>query len=51
MKGDLEIVINSFRRGDVFHSAIGRLVKDTMSHVNPLRSFCFYHTYLQPYNG
>ena len=39
MKGDLEIVINSLKRGDEFHSAIGRLVKDTMSYVNPLRSF------------
>ena len=39
MAGDTKIVINFLRRGDMFHFAFGHLVKDTMSHVNPLRSF------------
>ena len=47
MEGDLEIVINSLRKGEMFQSAYGHLIKDTLSYVHSLRSFSFSHSYRQ----
>ena len=34
MEGDLETVINSLRKGDMFQSAYGHLIRDTLSYVH-----------------
>lgn len=41
LEGDSELVINCLRDNDMLHSCLGHLVKDTMSYVNPLRSWSF----------
>lgn len=35
-EGDLEIVMNSLRHGDIFHSSVGHLIKDTLSYASSL---------------
>ena len=47
MEGNSETVINSLRKGDMFQSAYGHLIKDTLSYVHSLRSFSFSHSYRQ----
>jgi len=42
-EGDFEFVINSLRHGELLHSSIGYLLKDTMSYVSSLQSFSFSH--------
>ncbi|KAL0005237.1 hypothetical protein SO802_012798 [Lithocarpus litseifolius] len=42
-EGDSETVINSLRNGDRLKSFIGHLVQDTLSDVNSLRSWSFFH--------
>ena len=42
-KGDSEFVINSLRHGELLHSSIGYLLKDTMSYASSLQSFSFSH--------
>ena len=36
-------MINSLRHGELLHSSIGYLLKDTMSYVSSLQSFSFSH--------
>lgn len=45
LEGDLEIAINSLRKGDMFQSTFGHLFEDTLFYVNSLRSTSFSHTY------
>ena len=47
MEGDSKTVINSLRKGEMFQSAYGHLIKDTLSYVHSLRSFSFSHSYRQ----
>ena len=47
MEGDTKIVINSVRKGGIFHSIFSHLFKGTVSYVNSLQNFYFYHTYRQ----
>ena len=47
MEGDSEIVINSFRKGDMFQSAFGHLIKGMLVYVNSLESYSFSHIYRQ----
>ena len=46
-EGDSEIGIKAPQTGDVFSSFFGHLVRDTLIHVNSLRSFPFSHTVRQ----
>ena len=43
MEGDLETVIKSLQKGDMFQSAYDHLFKDTMFYVNSLRSYSLSH--------
>lgn len=47
LEGDLEIIINSLRKGDMFQYAFGHLIQDTLIYVNSLQSFSFSHVYRQ----
>ena len=40
-------VINSLRKCDIFQSAFGHLIQDTLVYVNSLQSFSFSHVYRQ----
>ena len=42
-EGDSKFVINSLRHGELLHSSVGYLLKDTMSYASSLRSFSFSH--------
>ncbi|XP_075633931.1 uncharacterized protein LOC142606471 [Castanea sativa] len=43
-KGDSEVVWRALRSADWAHSAIGEIIKDTLSIVGSLRTFSFSHT-------
>ncbi|XP_050248727.1 uncharacterized protein LOC126695980 [Quercus robur] len=45
LEGDSETIIKSFQKGDMFQSAYGHLLKDTMFYVNSLRRYGFSHNY------
>ena len=34
LEGDSEIVINAIRKGNIYHSAFGHLIKDILSSTN-----------------
>ena len=38
-KGNSEIVINSLRSGDVFHSSVGHILKDKLYYVSSLQRY------------
>lgn len=44
LEGDLEITINTLKNGDIFHSAYGHLLLDTLSLLNSLKSWLLSHT-------
>ena len=42
-KGDSELVIKALRHGEMQHSSVGHILKDTMSYLSPFQSCSFSH--------
>ena len=47
LEGDSEVIINALNKGDLFNSALGHHLKDTLSVVSSLWSWSFSHTVRQ----